>query len=146
MLKKAPSTTWWQAWLIKPKQIKVGPGKVVTKTNDSINGLAADVWTKDIGKAHRIAAQLRTGTVWINGHNIFDAMLPFDGNKQSGWKGKWIMNPSTCIQKFSQFALGCKRIKLQSGILTAEELRTLNKMVAQQRWKILLTFYVPFRR
>ena len=58
---------------------------VITKANNSIFGLAAAIWTKDINKAHRIAAQLRAGTVWINCHNIFDAALPFGGYKQSGW-------------------------------------------------------------
>jgi len=53
--------------------------------NDSIYGLAAAVWTKDISKAHRVAHQLRAGTVWINCYNIFDAALPFGGYKQSGW-------------------------------------------------------------
>ena len=48
-------------------------------------GLAAAVWTRDITKAHRMAEQLRAGTVWINCYNIFDAAMPFGGYKQSGW-------------------------------------------------------------
>ena len=59
--------------------------ELVKKANNSEYGLAAGVWTRDIQKAHRIASQMRAGTVWINCYNIFDAALPFGGYKQSGW-------------------------------------------------------------
>jgi phenylacetaldehyde dehydrogenase len=61
------------------------PDELIPKANDSVYGLAAGIWTRDIQKAHRVAAQLRAGTVWINCYNIFDAALPFGGYKQSGW-------------------------------------------------------------
>ncbi len=59
--------------------------EVLTASNNNTYGLAAAVWTRDISKAHRIASELRAGTVWINCFNIFDAALPFGGYKQSGW-------------------------------------------------------------
>ena len=61
------------------------PEEVLPTANNSIYGLAAAVWTRDISKAHRTAAKLRAGTVWINCYNVFDAALPFGGYKQSGW-------------------------------------------------------------
>jgi aldehyde dehydrogenase (NAD+) len=58
---------------------------VVKRSNNSIYGLAAAVWTKDIKKAHRLARDLKAGTVWINTYNTFDAASPFGGFKQSGF-------------------------------------------------------------
>jgi len=61
------------------------PADVIPRANNTKYGLAAGIWTRDISKAHRLAAQLRAGTVWINCYNVFDAALPFGGYKQSGW-------------------------------------------------------------
>jgi phenylacetaldehyde dehydrogenase len=58
---------------------------VLRQANDTVYGLAAGIWTKDVAKAHRLASQMRAGTVWINCYNVFDAALPFGGYKQSGW-------------------------------------------------------------
>jgi len=61
------------------------PNEILPAANDTVFGLGAGVWTRDISKAHRTAAGLRAGTVWVNCYNVFDAALPFGGYKQSGW-------------------------------------------------------------
>src|SRR5437016_152134 len=61
------------------------PEEVISRANQTQYGLAAGVWTRDIPKAHRIAAGLKAGTVWINCYNVFDSALPFGGYKESGW-------------------------------------------------------------
>ena len=59
--------------------------EVAARANKSIYGLAAGVWTSDIKKAHRMAALLKSGVVWVNTYNQFDAAAPFGGYKQSGY-------------------------------------------------------------
>ncbi|WP_107331050.1 aldehyde dehydrogenase family protein [Metapseudomonas otitidis] len=58
---------------------------LVLRANDSPYGLAAGVWTRDLRSAHRIAAALKAGSVWINCWNVVDPASPFGGYKQSGW-------------------------------------------------------------
>lgn len=57
---------------------------LVPRANNTMFGLAAAVWTRDIAKAHRIAHELKAGTVWINCYDVFDAAAPFGGYKMSG--------------------------------------------------------------
>ena len=59
--------------------------RLAVQANDTIYGLAASVWTRDLSTAHKMARRIRAGTVWVNCHNVFDAALPFGGYKQSGW-------------------------------------------------------------
>ena len=49
--------------------------ELIRRANDTVYGLAAGLWTSNIKRAHRIANQLRAGTVWVNCYNIFDAAM-----------------------------------------------------------------------
>jgi aldehyde dehydrogenase (NAD+) len=57
----------------------------VKQANQTPYGLAAAVWTRDIGKAHRVARRLQAGTVWINTYNNYDPAAAFGGYKMSGY-------------------------------------------------------------
>lgn len=52
--------------------------------NDTSYGLAAGIWTKDLGRAHRVAAALEAGTVWVNMYRAMSPMSPRSGFKTSG--------------------------------------------------------------
>jgi acyl-CoA reductase-like NAD-dependent aldehyde dehydrogenase len=57
----------------------------IEAANQTIYGLAAGVWTRDVGKALRIARDVQAGTVWVNTYNQYDSASPFGGYKQSGF-------------------------------------------------------------
>jgi acyl-CoA reductase-like NAD-dependent aldehyde dehydrogenase len=59
--------------------------EAIAYANDTQYGLAAAVWTRDIGKAHRVARQIQAGTVWINTYNQYDSASSFGGYKSSGF-------------------------------------------------------------
>jgi betaine-aldehyde dehydrogenase len=59
--------------------------ELIQKANDTIYGLSAGIWTRDITRAHRFARAVKAGVVWINTFNMMNAASPFGGYKQSGY-------------------------------------------------------------
>ena len=59
--------------------------EAVELANATPYGLAAGLWTRDLGRAHRLARALKAGTVWVNTYNQYDPAAPFGGFKASGF-------------------------------------------------------------
>ncbi len=76
--------------------------------NDTQFGLGSGVWTQDITKAHRLAARIRAGSVWVNCYGVMDAALPFGGFKESGY------GRESGIQHLEQF-LEVKAVAIKIG-------------------------------
>jgi aldehyde dehydrogenase (NAD+) len=69
--------------------------EVIERSNETHFGLGASVWTRDVGKAHKLARGIRAGSVWINCYQASDPAVPFGGYKMSGYgreRGKQHVN------------------------------------------------------
>jgi acyl-CoA reductase-like NAD-dependent aldehyde dehydrogenase len=58
--------------------------EAIARANASEFGLAAGIWTRDVGTAHRVASRLHAGTVYVNRWGMSDPSVPFGGVKSSG--------------------------------------------------------------
>ncbi len=58
--------------------------EVIERANQTQYGLSSGLWTRDLARAHRVAAALKSGVVWINTYDMFDPASPFGGFKSSG--------------------------------------------------------------
>ena len=67
--------------IIKYKTVE----EAIAKANDTETGLGASVWGDDLEQATSVAAQIESGTVWINQHGAIHPMVPFGGIKSSGY-------------------------------------------------------------
>ena len=72
----------------------------IAKANGTDFGLAAGVWTRDIGKAHRVAGELDAGTVWVNTYNMYDPGASFGGYKKSGYGRD--LGARAALEKYTQ--------------------------------------------
>jgi hypothetical protein len=63
--------------------------EVIKVANDTRYGLAANIWTRDLSRAHLTAQKLQAGTVWINTHGMNDPSAPFGGVKDPAGAVKW---------------------------------------------------------
>jgi betaine-aldehyde dehydrogenase len=86
--------------------------EVVARANDTVYGLAAGVFTRDLSRGHRMAAALEAGLVWINTYNVTPIEMPFGGYKQSGIGRE---NSLAAIEHYTQL----KAVYVETGDVAA---------------------------
>jgi phenylacetaldehyde dehydrogenase len=75
--------------------------RIAAEANRTSYGLAASIWTRDLGIAHKMARRIKAGSVGINMHGTLDPAMPFGGYKQSGWgreKGREVLDLYTEVK------------------------------------------------
>ncbi len=85
--------------------------EVIERANDTDMGLGASIWSGDEEEAQRMAAQIESGTVWINHHMDPSPLVPFGGHKASGMGVEWGINglkgmcnsQTICLSKTAKF-------------------------------------------
>lgn len=88
-----------------------GEEEAVAIANDARYGLAAGLWTADVGRAHRVSARITAGIVWVNTYRYIRWSTPYGGFKASGWGREnglealdnYLQTRTTVISKTGQF-------------------------------------------
>lgn len=62
-----------------------GEEEAIAIANDTTYGLTAGLWTRDVGRAHRVASRIEAGMVWVNTYSFLRWSTPYGGFKTSGW-------------------------------------------------------------
>jgi len=89
-----------------------GEEEAISIANDTSYGLTAGLWTRDVGRAHRVSNQIKSGVVWVNTYLFLRWSTPYGGVKTSGWgkeNGIEALDPyletrTTIISTTGQFA------------------------------------------
>ena len=80
---------------------------VIQAANDTMYGLAAGVWTSDLGKAHEFAENVEAGVVWVNTYGVVDPTMPWGGFKKSGWGRE---NGEQALHEFTEAKAVCMQV------------------------------------